>query len=196
MDSVCKISSALKFWNKLIHLLLGITENNWQLWIVYINQSAKKLCLILLPYLIVILINILYCKFFSYNLYNLWIVKEFSSNIKNRLWHRGRKHNSLPLFRCIRKNCLHILPESHIKHFICLVQNNHFHIIKLYSLSSHMIHNTAWCTYNNLHSIFQRFYLSDYLLSSIHGQHLNVTHILGKLSNLISHLYSQFPCRA
>ncbi len=90
---------------------------------------------------------------------------------------------------------LHVLPESHVKHLVRLIQHHHIHMIQLDGMPPHMVHHAPGGTHYNLCAP-QPGNLPAYLLPSVNRKHLDTVHIFRDTADLVCRLHRQFPGRA
>ena len=80
--------------------------------------------------------------------------------------------------RKILQNCLNILPEAHIQHFIRFIKHNRIHIITADRFPTQMIHHPSRSSHNNLYAAFQRADLPADVLPAVDRQNPHAMHIL------------------
>ena len=65
----------------------------------------------------------------------LRFLHELDTNLFDGLGHGGREEEGLAFFWHSADNGLDVLQEAHVEHFICLVQNQGFHLVQTKSLA-------------------------------------------------------------
>ena len=135
---------------KLVHLYLGITENQAEPRLVILQQPYACGILVLSFHLVKPLGNQRNRQLLGRHPYQPGILLELAGYIQYGLGHGCGEQRCLMLSRNLAQNQLHILAEAHVQHLVRLVQHYHIDIIQLYGAPPHVVHDTPRRAHDNL----------------------------------------------
>ena len=191
MERLRTESGLFQHLSQLVHHDFRIAEDQAEIGLVILQEPDTGRLLILLSHLIVSLGDQRNGQLLRRHLHQPGILLEPVRNLQNGLGHGCREKGGLVLPGNLPENQLHVLPEPHVQHFIRLVQHHHIHIVQLYRMTAHMIHDAPGRTHDNLHIPEPPDLLAD-LLPTVDGQHFNAVHIFCNVADLLRRLHCQF----
>ncbi len=196
VKSLGEISPALQLLGQLVHHALCVAEDERKLWIVVVQQSRENFNFVPALDIVVVLLDAGHGQLLFHNPDINRVVLILFRDVQNRFWHRRGKEYRLTVFpRNVFQNCLNILAESHVEHFVRLVKHHGVHILAADRFSAEVIHHTSRRPDNNLYSAFQGPDLTGNLLSAVYRQNPDSVHVFGQPADLVGHLDGQLPGR-
>ena len=110
--------------------------------------------------------------------------------------HGSGEQHGLTFFRNLRQDRLDVLPESHVQHFVRLVQDDGFQIVQFQRPAAEMVEDTSRRADYQIGAVFQLVDLALHAGAAVDSHGLYLSLEPGKLPDLVTSLHRQFPCGA
>ena len=107
------------------------------------------------------------------------------------LTHCGREHQGAVFSRQRFEYLVDAVGETHIQHFIGLIQHNIAHQIEMHLPTMHQVDQASWSSHDDLHTFLQGTHLGFYGSTTIDGFYMNAIDVLGKIADVIGNLQTQ-----
>ena len=176
---------------QLIHRALGVTEHHSGFGFVCQQQQPECIRLSAHGSLVIVLLNSIHSPVLCGDFDDCRILLELFCDCHNFRGHGSGKQYSLPFFRHSGQDGLNVLPEAHVEHFICLVQDHGFQILQLEGAPVHVIHNPSRCAHYNVCATFQITNLPIHAGAPIYGTGSYPGHEPGKLFQFLACLHGK-----
>ena len=124
------------------------------------------------------------------------ITREALHELSDRLRHRGREEDRLPIFRHLRKRGLNILTESHVQHFVRFIEDDGLGLVKLQRASTQVIQHTPRGTNDDLSTALYTLDLTIKRRPTEDGKYVQLRHEARQLVEFARDLHGQFSRRA
>ncbi len=105
------------------------------------------------------------------------IAHVFGRDAPDRRGHGRREQRNLPLLRRLLEDPLDVIDESHLQHFIALVQNDEAQGLQVERAAVHVIHHPAGSADDHMRAAFESLELRDVALPAINRQNVETLQV-------------------
>ena len=190
VETVCFEAVFIEEGGQLINHSLGVGEDDGAFWIMLRQKQQKHIVFTAHRHFVIELTDGIEGHLLFVDLNNLRLFLVVADDLHDLFRHGSGEEDGLAFFRNFLQNGFDILAEAHAEHFIRFVQNDHFAVVQLQGVATHMVHDTTRSTYNDI-SISQLHDLAIHWRTAVYCNHFNTVGIFCNLFNFICSLYSQ-----
>jgi len=125
-----------------------------------------------------------------------WFFHVAFANTFDLRWHGSAEQPGGLTVRGILKDEFDIILETHVQHFISLIQHHIFDLFEIDRFAFDQVNQAAWCCHHDLHASFQFPDLLPDGCSAIHCGHIHLGQEFLETFQFGNDLEAQFSCRA
>ena len=177
-----------QFIGYLLRLYLRTAENDGEDTGIEIYDTLQCQVFILGIHHVIDMVHIL-CTLITTTNHNLFVIMQIGlCHTLHLLTHRGREHQGTMFSRQRLEYLIDTVRETHIQHFIGLIQHNITDQIEMHLSTVHQVNQASRSCHDDLHTFLQGTHLRLNGSTTIDGFHMHTIDVFGKIAQIVGNL--------